>query len=338
MPTPHDPLLQSLRRPTVLAGIVIGTQALAVVLALGPPSGDRWTLLGLWSLLLQWVALGTTGLVYAARGLLSRLRPIAIGACALAMLGAVGGLVGWAASGVVEPETAASDGLGWRLGGIVLAVGAIGMITLLNHWRARQLATQVKQAELDALRARVRPHFLFNTLNTAASLVRLRPSAAEAALLDLADLFRAALASEAQVTLAEELTFCRQYLAIEELRFGDRLRVSWTLPNPLPDASLPPLSIQPLLENAVHHGVEGANGPSLLEVTVTADERFVRVIVTNPVSAQSAGHRGHGIGVDATRRRLEGVSGGTLITARRGQLFEAILTLPRESHRLPRPS
>src|SRR3546814_19297226 len=104
--------------------------------------------------------------------------------------------------------------------------------------------------------ARVRPHFLFNTLNSGIALVRQRPEQAEELLLGLSDLFRAALARPHDVALGEELALVRRYLEIEAVRFGPRLRVAWRLPEPLPEVAVPALSVQALVENAVRHGIE----------------------------------------------------------------------------------
>jgi two-component system sensor histidine kinase AlgZ len=117
---------------------------------------------------------------------------------------------------------------------LALVVGLLGLVTYQNYWRARQLAVRAKQLELEALQARIRPHFLFNTLNTGAALVHARPADAERVLLDLADLFRCALRGPQQIPLVEELALTRRYLEIESLRFGDRLRLHWESRRPCP--------------------------------------------------------------------------------------------------------
>src|SRR5690606_7067259 len=144
-------------------------------------------------------------------------------------------------------ETAGADFV-LRMLAVALVVGLIGLLTYRNYWAAHRLAIRTKQLELEALQARIRPHFLFNTLNTGAALVRARPDEAERLLLDLADLFRAALRGPELVPLADELELTRRYLEIEGLRLGQRLRVHWELPEPLPQAMVPALSMQPLAE------------------------------------------------------------------------------------------
>src|SRR5690606_5146487 len=179
--------------------------------------------------------------------------------------------------------------------------------------------------------ARIRPHFLFNTLNTGAALVHARPGEAEQLLLDLADLFRAALSGPAELPLAGELELARRYLEIERLRFGDRLQVHWNLPPSLPDVVVPALSIQPLVENAIRHGIEPSPKGGRLDVTVVEEVDQVRVVVSNdlpPAGRKPAA--GHQVGLASARERIEALSEG------RGRLetrvldgrYVATITLP----------
>ncbi len=135
--------------------------------------------------------------------------------------------------------------------GIIAAV-LLRHMTIHARWRSQIKAEA--EARLDALQARMRPHFLFNSLNTIASLLRSRPDQAEELVLDLADLFRTSLRRDQRwTTLADETALARRYLNIEQQRLGDRLRVEWRLDALPEDALLPPLSLQPLVENAVYH-------------------------------------------------------------------------------------
>jgi two-component system, LytTR family, sensor histidine kinase AlgZ len=159
-------------------------------------------------------------------------------------------------------------------------------------------------ARLAELQARIRPHFLFNSLNSAIALVREDPRRAEALLEDLSELFRHALVSKADsTTLAEEVQVARHYLAIEEVRFGDRLRVEWSIDPRAGSARVPALFLQPLVENAVKHGVEPS--PSGADVKVTTQKRgsVVVIKVTNTVPA-GQGKPGHGVAQDNVRDRL----------------------------------
>ena len=125
------------------------------------------------------------------------------------------------------------------------------------HLRARALSPAIVEARLQALQARIRPHFLFNSINAVLSLVRSEPARAEIALQDMADLFRVLMRDNRDLApLADELELCRQYLELEQLRLGERLTVDWNLKSMPADALVPPLVLQPLLENAVYHGIE----------------------------------------------------------------------------------
>ena len=170
--------------------------------------------------------------------------------------------------------------------------------------RARGRTPADTSARLAELQSRIRPHFLFNTLNSAIALVRAEPAKAETLLEDLSDLFRHVLVDAGDTTtLANEIELAQRYLAIEQVRFGERLRVHWSLDPRAGTATLPPLLLQPLVENAVHHGVE----PSAMgaEVQISTQRRgSVAVIkVTNTVPAGS-GTRGQGIALRNVRDRL----------------------------------
>jgi len=159
-------------------------------------------------------------------------------------------------------------------------------------------------ARLEELQARIRPHFLFNTLNSAIALVRAEPAKAETLLEDLSDLFRHALIDQGEsVPLANEIALARRYLDIEQVRFGDRLRVQWML-DPRADAALlPPLLLQPLVENAVRHGVEPSASGAEIKISTERRGSVVVVKVTNTVPA-GQGEQGHGVALRNVRERL----------------------------------
>ncbi|MGE4242005.1 sensor histidine kinase [Ramlibacter sp.] len=159
-------------------------------------------------------------------------------------------------------------------------------------------------ARLAELQARIRPHFLFNSLNSAIALVREDPARAEALLEDLSELFRHALVDRGDaVQLAQEVEVAKHYLDIEQVRFGERLRVQWALDPAAGGARVPPLFLQPLVENAVKHGVEPS--PEGAEVKITTQRRggVVVIKVTNTVPA-GQGRAGHGVAQDNVRDRL----------------------------------
>jgi two-component system, LytTR family, sensor histidine kinase AlgZ len=159
-------------------------------------------------------------------------------------------------------------------------------------------------ARLSELQARIRPHFLFNTLNSAIALVREDPAKAELVLEDLSDLFRHALADQGGfVTLDKEVAVARSYLEIEQVRFGERLAVEWSIDPGAAKAKVPPLLLQPLVENAVKHGVEPSAIGAQVKVTTQRRGSIVVIKVTNTVPA-GQGRPGHGIAQDNVRERL----------------------------------
>ncbi|EHL23643.1 histidine kinase [Acidovorax sp. NO-1] len=194
--------------------------------------------------------------------------------------------------------------------GALLAAMLVAALVL----RARGRTPAATTARLTELQSRIRPHFLFNTLNSAIALVREEPAKAESLLEDLSDLFRVALIEQGEsTTLAEEITLARRYLAIEEVRFGKRLQVQWSLDPRTDTARLPPLLLQPLVENAVKHGVEpSAHGGKLRVLTELRGSRVVvRITNTLPPKDGKNGNgdepsttKGHGIALANVRARL----------------------------------
>ncbi len=171
-------------------------------------------------------------------------------------------------------------------------------------WRAKARMPAATAARLAELQSRIRPHFLFNTLNSAIALVRAEPAQAEAVLEDLSELFRHALADQGEaVTLGEEIALAKRYLAIEQIRFGERLQVQWSLDPEANPAKLPPLLLQPLVENAVRHGVEPSAGGAQVKISTVRRGSMVVLKVTNSTPA-GVGERGHGLALANVRERL----------------------------------
>ena len=184
--------------------------------------------------------------------------------------------------------------------------GALLAAVQVNGWilRFKGRAPADTAARLRSLQSRIRPHFLFNTLNSAIALVRAEPAKAEALLEDLSDLFRHALMEPDEfVTLADEIGLARRYLAIEQVRFGERLQVLWTLDPQADGARLPSLILQPLVENAVRHGVEPSATGAQVHISTQRRGALVRIKVTNSVPA-GAGTQGAGLALQNVRERL----------------------------------
>ena len=154
---------------------------------------------------------------------------------------------------------------------MVVVVLVTLMLLAYFDLRGRALSPALAEARLQALQASIRPHFLFNSINAVLSLVRQEPRRAEAALEDMAGLFRALMADNRELApLADEIELCRQYLDLEQLRFGDQLQIEWHIDKMPRDALVPPLALQPLLENAVYHGIEPSETPGVVSINIYA--------------------------------------------------------------------
>ncbi|WP_157275362.1 sensor histidine kinase [Pelomonas sp. Root1444] len=281
---------------------VLGVQLLlALGMALVARDGAQWlALTANGTVVTMFAVLSWLLVVCAAKRLWPRLPELAQWA-ALLVLGAAGALLGFALLNLTSDEPASP----WRWGSIA-AAGASGAGLLLAWLKLREHSQRPADAlaQLVELQSRIRPHFLFNTLNSAIALVQIDPARAEGVLEDLAELFRVALAdSSTSVTLAEEVELAKRYLAIEQIRFGKRLRVVWHLDPTAGSARLPPLLLQPLVENAVRHGVEPNDEGGELEVTTTRRGGEVEIRIVNTVGAP-ARIPGHGLALRNVRQRL----------------------------------
>ena len=230
--------------------------------------------------------------------MLARLSSVAQQAAGIG-LGAVAGLYGCAVLAMVGLLERAP----WLACAFSGALLSAALVTALV-WRARARTPAATAARLSELQARIRPHFLFNTLNSAIALVRAEPAKAEALLEDLSDLFRHALSEGSDsVTLSDEIALAQRYLAIEQLRFGERIEVQWVLDPAASAALLPPLLLQPLVENAVRHGVEPSASGAPIRISTQRRGDSVVIKVTNTVPA-GPGEPGLGEALANVRDRL----------------------------------
>ena len=172
--------------------------------------------------------------------------------------------------------------------------------------RARALSPAVAEARIQALQARIRPHFLYNSINAVLSLIRSEPRRAERALEDMADLFRVLMADNRTLApIGNEVELARQYLAIETLRLGERLRVSWRTGGMPADALVPPLILQPLAENAVYHGIEPSPDGGEVAIEVGLSGGQLVMTLTNPLPAESRQTAGNKMALANIRERLQ---------------------------------
>jgi len=172
-------------------------------------------------------------------------------------------------------------------------------------WRRRAYSPALADARLQALQARIRPHFLFNSINAVLSLIRSDPKRAEDALEDLAELFRALMQDNRRLsTLADELALCRQYLNLEQLRLGERLRIDWDVAAMPEDALVPQLLLQPLVENAIYHGIEPGMEPGTVRIRIARDKNQVRLLLSNPYHPDYQHRAGNRMALANIRERL----------------------------------
>lgn len=217
----------------------------------------------------------------------------------------------------------------WILGALLAA-----LLIAYFFWRTRAYSPALADARLQALQARIRPHFLFNSLNAVLSLVRSDPKRAEEALEDLAELFRALMQDNRRLsTLADELALCRQYLSLEQLRLGERLRVDWDIAAMPEDALVPQLLLQPLVENAIYHGIEPGMEPGTVRIRIARDKKQVRLLLTNPYHPDYQHRAGNRMALANLRERLAlhfDVE-ASLDTQVAGDRFEIRIVLPYRS-------
>jgi two-component system sensor histidine kinase AlgZ len=300
-------------------GVVITAELLAVLLTLAAVDGLAGIpqQLSILSLLVQWIALSTAALLCLMRTWLQGQSDRLAGMAAWGLLQLVTLLVGFTAlwlHDALMPVSVWETGQGLlpRALGISVVVGWLLLHYLQLQYRWRQQLEAENEARLQALQSRIRPHFLFNSMNTIASLTRSNPLLAEEVVEDLADLFRVSLGDAGhQSRLGRELELARQYLNIERHRLGQRLRVDWDLQGLPLDAMLPPLILQPLLENAVYHGIEPAAKGGVIHISGRYRRGRVNLGIRNTIPNDREGghHKGNRLALENIRERLEGLFG-----------------------------
>lgn len=300
---PPTHLLPDWRNFGVILRVLLGINALALSAALAQSSGfdgwfNRYVDLAAW---VEPLLLAVLGVLAGGRRFLWRLpgrtaQGVILG---LAAVSAALQYDFWAWLGLAD------RGAFGALRAALLAMAGAALLLGYFELRSRAFSPAVAEARLAALNARIRPHFLFNSLNTVLSLIRAEPKRAEAALESLADLFRAALRDHRElVPLSDEIALGRQYLELEKLRLGDRLRIEWQVADVPLDTLIPPLMLQPLLENAVYHGIEMAPEGGTVSIGFARRGDELAVEISNPMPAVGQHPAGHHMAVANIRERL----------------------------------
>jgi two-component system sensor histidine kinase AlgZ len=269
-------------------------------------------------------------------------------------------LLGWCALRRIEPPLSApwQRALAWAVpsvialavlrlllgpGQLVSATVWVGAVVALaggvavQHYlelRSRAFSPAVAEAKLQALQSRIRPHFLFNSLNAVLAVVQSDPARAERMLENLAELFRAVMGDVRQlVSLEHELDLCRRYVEIEQTRLGERLQVNWQIAAVHPRARVPQLLLQPIIENAVRYGAERLAGVCQIDVKVRQRGFQLEIGVSNPIAREPVQREGNQIGLNNIRGRLAliyDLEARLETRVRRGR-FELSMTIPVEN-------
>ena len=302
--------------------MIILAELFAFVLTLAERNNatEFWINLALTSLFVQWVTLGAAAALCCCRRWLARLDTVVATLVTLGLTQFVtltfSALSWWFVAS--RPDFVTFPAMPLSFIARNLAISSVITLIALRYFYIQHQWKQNVEAEararLWALQARIHPHFLFNTLNTIASLIRTHPEQAEQIVLDLADLLRSALASLERITLGEELELTRRYLAIESLRMGERLQVDWQLDDDLAlDIPLPALLLQPLVENAIHHGIQALPEGGRLGIRIEKQLSALRFTITNPRPPAGSERfaQGQRLAQDNIRQRLLLLYGAT---------------------------
>ena len=198
-------------------------------------------------------------------------------------------------------ENISSPSRAAALAGVVTAI-----VLYYFNLQQRAYSPAIAEARLQALQARIRPHFLFNSINAVLSLIRSQPKRAETALEDMADLFRVLMAENRElVPISQEIALCKQYLNIESLRLEDRLKMTWQIDDMPPEALIPPLILQPLLENAVYHGVEPMPEGGEIIIKINSKNKELHIDISNPYAPENDHHSGNKMALKNIKERLK---------------------------------
>lgn len=296
-PRSADHLLPDFCSGRVVVTVMIMAELVVMltVFVTRPPATLFWERFILLSLYMQWIAVCSAAVLCQARSWLQRMPPwFVLMASYVLLLGLAALLAEIAWFVLLLLGWQALLGVGAHDSFVIATLGTVaivGLVALRYFWVQGQWRGQVEaeaEARYQALQARIRPHFLFNTLNSLAALIHTDARSAEAMVTDLADLFRVALERrQREAPLADELEITRAYLNIEQVRLGDRLQVVWEIDDDVLHVPVPLLSLQPLAENAVHHGITQLDAGGKIAITAKLthekEQAFLELVVDNPV-------------------------------------------------------
>ena len=324
----------------LLVAVMVITEVSVVLVGLGPGGFPGWDWFAKASIYAQWMALFCASGLCIASGWTQRFSTDGAWVFSwliVLFLSMVFSFATWVGAGISEPGLIQDD-VGMFVFKSVFGVCMVALVffrylVIRARWKAELLAQA--EARVQALQARIQPHFLFNSLNTIASLVHDDPENAEEATLDLADIFRGSMRDADQlIALQDELKLARQYVDMEQRRLGDRLQVDWRVEELPAGAAVLPLILQPLLENAVAHGIQGRPEGGKLTVYGRAEGDQVVITIGNPLAPDGLSRGGHGMALRNIRERLALAFGprASLLTNKDKDQFYAVLVVPHVEH------
>ena len=324
----------------LLVAVMVITEVSIVLVGLGRGALLSWQWLAIASLYAQWMALFCAAGLCVMSGWTGRYSPrgawVASWLIAL-LLAAAFSYAAWQVAALYMPAQVGGNALKFVLKS-TFAVGLVAIVffrylEIRARWRSELIAQS--EARVQALQARIRPHFLFNSLNTIASLIPDDPDGAEAATLDLADIFRGSMRRADQlISLSNELKLARQYLDMESRRLGKRLEIDWRVDELPSGAAVLPLTLQTLLENAVAQGVQALQEGGKIAVNGRSEGDQVVITIGNPLAPEGTDTSGHGMAIGNIRERLSLAFGSraSLLTSQDDEQFYAVLSLPYVEH------
>ncbi len=316
--------LPELCGPSQVLGLILVSELLVVCLLVATHGlmAFDWASFGMVSMLTQWIVLTSAACLCALRPRMRSMHPAIAGSLSYSLtlistlLFSV--LMYWVNNGVLM-------GVATYVLGNLMVAAVLSGIALRYLYLQQQLRNQQKaemQSRIQALQSRIRPHFLFNSMNTIASLIAVDQDTAERVVVELSQLFRASLSEPGLIPLRKEIDLCRYYMDIEQMRLGERMKASWRLGDgegnslSLDDerftqCQIPSFLLQPLVENAIYHGIQPQPEGGSIDIGVTLSKSHVEIILRNPIPDDSVktaeldkAHRGNGIALDNIRHRL----------------------------------
>lgn len=324
--------------------------ALALTLSDTGLQGFSWFVFGKVSFLVLWVVLASAALLCPLRPWLAKQNSLVAGSVSYGLVLLVTLVF------VLLGQLVMQRGLGQDVEGIVtsMIIAAVFAGVALRYFYLQQQLRNQQQAELlarfDALQSRIRPHFLFNSMNTIASLISIDPETAERMVVNLSHLFRATLSESRLVPLSSELQLCKDYVAMEQLRLGSRLRMEWRCTG-ISDSendgvklgqTIPSLLLQPLIENAIYHGIQPLPEGGNIVVSIEVSDKAVTIVVSNPVATTVSPHlqnssieganKGNGLALANIRHRLTALYGneGVVQVDKEDAVFTVTLRYPTQ--------